>query len=70
MGAEETVPFSDKGAAEEFAARNGGKVITFAQVPRDYVLGGGTATTSTVEDAPAPPHGHGSAPGQKAGHSH
>jgi copper chaperone NosL len=38
MGAPETVPFSDRAAAAEFAAANGGKVVTFAEVPRDYVL--------------------------------
>ena len=38
MGAPETVPFSDGAAAAAFAAANGGKVVTFAEVPRDYVL--------------------------------
>jgi copper chaperone NosL len=45
MGADETVPFSDKTAADKFAAENGGRVLTFAEVPQDYVLGtGGTAS--------------------------
>ena len=39
MGAPETVPFSDSGAAEKFAAEHGGRVVRFADVPRDYVLG-------------------------------
>jgi copper chaperone NosL len=41
MGADEAVPFSSKAAAAQFAATNGGKVVNFADVPRDYVLGGG-----------------------------
>lgn len=38
MGAPETVPFSDRAAAERFAAENGGRVVAFAEVPHDYVL--------------------------------
>jgi copper chaperone NosL len=39
MGAAEAVPFSDRQAADRFAAEHGGRVLTFAQVPRDWVLG-------------------------------
>jgi copper chaperone NosL len=39
MGAPETVPFSDRSAAEKFAAEHGGQVVTYDAVPRDYVLG-------------------------------
>jgi copper chaperone NosL len=39
MGAPETVPFSDRAAAEKFATEYSGRVVTFAAVPRDYVLG-------------------------------
>ena len=39
MGAPETVPFSDRAAAEKFAAEYSGRVVTFAAVPQDYVLG-------------------------------
>jgi copper chaperone NosL len=39
MGAAEAVPFSDRSAADRFAAENGGRVVNFADVPRDYVLG-------------------------------
>lgn len=39
MGAPETVPFSDRAAADRFAAGHGGRVVTFDEVPRDYVLG-------------------------------
>jgi len=38
MGAPEAVPFSDRAAAERLAARHGGRVVTFREVPRDYVL--------------------------------
>ena len=50
-GGRETVPFSDRGAAERFASENGGRVVTFADVPRDYVLGTGETTGA----GPAPP---------------
>ena len=52
MGVDETVPFSNKSAAQEFAGQNGGRVLTFAEVPRDYVLGGGAGKTNSIEDAP------------------
>ena len=46
MGAPETVPFSDGAAAKTFAAAHGGRVVTFDQVPRDYVLGSEPASMS------------------------
>jgi len=58
MGAEEAVPFSDKAAAERFAAEHGGRVLAFAEVPRDWTLGdGGTAPGAPGQPAapPAPP---------------
>lgn len=39
MGAAEAVPFSERAAAERFAAENGGRVVAFAEIPRDYILG-------------------------------
>ena len=39
MGAPETVRFSTEAAAAEFAGDNGGQVVAFADIPRDYVLG-------------------------------
>ena len=39
MGGEETVPFSDRSAAEKFVAKNGGRIVAFTDVPRDYVIG-------------------------------
>ncbi|MDK1491175.1 nitrous oxide reductase accessory protein NosL [Sinorhizobium sp. 7-81] len=43
MGAEEAVPFSSEADARDFAAKNGGRVTDFAEVPKEYVLGTGTA---------------------------
>jgi len=39
MGAPELVPFSERRAAEAFAAANGGQVLRLEQVPDDAVLG-------------------------------
>lgn len=67
MGADEAVPFSDKGVAEKFASENGGRVMALAEVPKEYVLGATTETTNSVEEghesrgAPAAPkdaHAH------------
>jgi copper chaperone NosL len=46
MGAEEAVPFSDRAAAERFAAEQGGRVVSFNEVPRDWALGGEAAAGS------------------------
>lgn len=39
MGAAEAVPFGERAAAEVFVAANGGRIVAFADIPRDYVLG-------------------------------
>ncbi len=39
MGAKETVPFSSREAADKFAGDFGGRVVTFANIPPDYLLG-------------------------------
>ena len=65
MGADETVPFSERPAAETFARDNGGTVVAFAEVPRDYVLGGGSEAAGAGETVDA--HEHGAAP---SGHGH
>lgn len=39
MGAAETVPFSDRSKADKFASEHGGQIVTFAEIPREYVLG-------------------------------
>jgi copper chaperone NosL len=59
MGADETVPFSDRGAAETFAREHGGRVVAFADVPKDYVLGPGPDPTNSVESALRPAESHG-----------
>jgi copper chaperone NosL len=67
MGAEEAVPFSDRAAAERFAAEHGGRVQSFAEVPRDWALGGeaaGVAGAVGAETAPSPAGSH------PARHSH
>lgn len=46
MGAPETVPFSERAAAEKFVATNGGRILTFAEVPHDYVLSSDTGAES------------------------
>jgi copper chaperone NosL len=71
MGGEEAVPFSDRGAAERFAAGNGGRVVAFAEVPKDYVLGGTAEMTGSAghgHDAAGQHQGH--APAPKDGHAH
>lgn len=60
MGAEEAVPFAERAAAERFAAENGGRIVAFGEVPRDYVLGGAAAA-----DPPPPPAAAGSAPAHR-----
>ncbi len=54
MGGEETVPFSDRDVAEKFVAKNGGRIVAFADVPRDYVIG-------SAPDKPGPGADHGPA---------
>ena len=53
MGGDEAVPFSDRAAAEKFVAENGGRIVEFGQVPRDYVLAsvGGQGAASADEEA-------------------
>ncbi len=47
MGGDEAVPFSDRGFAEKFVSENGGRIVGFADVPRDYVLASGEAAGVT-----------------------
>jgi copper chaperone NosL len=57
MGGEEAVPFSDRAAAESFVGKSGGKIVTFDQIPRDYVLtsDGGQGAVSADSKAGARP---------------
>ncbi|AFL52447.1 copper chaperone NosL [Sinorhizobium fredii] len=61
MGSEEAVPFSSDGAAREFAAKNGGQVKRFAEVPTEYVLGTGSeqqdANLQIEHEEKGGPHG-------------
>ena len=50
MGGDEAVPFSDRTAAETFVSKNGGQIVTFDQVPRDYVLASGDAQVGVSID--------------------
>ena len=61
MGVDETVPFSERAAAETFAAEHEGRVVTFDQVPSDYVLGTGVTSSPPEEPSPQP---------AKRGHTH
>jgi copper chaperone NosL len=73
MGGDEAVPFSDKAAAERFATENGGKVVAFSDVPKDYVLGATAEMTGAIEESSAPDgqqHDHAAPAAAKDGHAH
>ena len=53
MGAQEAVPFSTRDTASGFAAKNGGRVVSFDEVPRDYVLGTGGDVPENTDDPQA-----------------
>jgi copper chaperone NosL len=38
MGVYEAIPFSNLGAARSFVNSNGGRVVSFDEMPRDYIL--------------------------------
>lgn len=52
MGAAEAVPFGNREAASAFAADNGGRVVTFAEIPSVYVLGSDTPVDQSRNDRP------------------
>ena len=52
MGAAEAVPFGNREAAETFAADNGGRVVTFTQIPGSYVLGSDAPRDQSEHDRP------------------
>ncbi len=39
METDEAVPFGNRAAADAFVADNGGRVVSFEQIPKSYVLG-------------------------------
>ncbi len=53
MGGDEAVPFSDRAAAERFVGENGGRIVAFDEVPRDYVLSSGGARDNVSADEAA-----------------
>jgi copper chaperone NosL len=70
MGADEAVPFSDMQAAKRFAAENGGQVVSFGEMPRDYILNASAEPSAGDNHPPAGhPAGH-DAGGAKSGHHH
>lgn len=70
MGADEAVPFSDKEAAERFASQNGGRVMAFADVPKDYILGAPADTTSSVEEGHSGHADHDASIASQGSHAH
>jgi copper chaperone NosL len=64
MGGDEAVPFSDRSAAEKFAGENGGRIVAFDQIPRDYVL----ASDGAKEGTSADDEGSRPRPGDRGGH--
>jgi len=51
MGGDEAVPFSDRAAAEKFVGENGGRIVGFGDVPRDYVLTSATINSGAAFEA-------------------
>jgi copper chaperone NosL len=51
METDEAVPFGNRAAAETFVASNGGRIVSFDEIPKDYVLGGTTPDLSDREPA-------------------
>ncbi len=69
MGGNELVPFGSESAARAFVAKEGGRVVRFAEIPRDYILAEGPAPA--LRDGSAAPEGHSSDPADAAGgHGH
>jgi copper chaperone NosL len=71
MGEAEAIPFSDEAAAAAFVAENGGRVVRFDGMPRDYILPAGEVPPSTPAGAgmpsmPAMPAMRGDEPGGAA----
>jgi copper chaperone NosL len=72
MGAPETVPFSDRTAAEKFTAENGGQIVSFSDIPKDYVLGTPEETSSidVEHEAEAAEHDHAPPPVKRSGQAY
>ena len=46
------IPFSTQAAADEFASESGGEVVSFPEIPPDYVLGTSEDAAAAQGDAP------------------
>jgi copper chaperone NosL len=63
MGADEAIPFSTREAAQAFAGQNGGEVVAFRDVPKNYVLGAAAEAPATSGHGDHGAHGqHAPAP--------
>jgi len=51
MGADEAVPFSDRSTAKKFASEQGGRIVSFGDMPRNYILAAGTGATGLLPEA-------------------
>lgn len=58
MGADEAVPFSQRDSAQSFVAENGGKVVTFDELPQDYILGSNEAADQADTKQESSSHGN------------
>jgi copper chaperone NosL len=54
MGADEAVPFSDQATAERFASEKGGRIVSFGNMPRDYILASGIPGTGALPETSGP----------------
>ena len=60
MGALETVPFSNKAAAESFQVAHGGSIYAFGEIPEHFVLGPDGSPDSQLSDSKeGEDHSHG-----------
>lgn len=49
MGAEDPLPFSDLDKAKQFAEQYGGKILTFKEIPEDYILRYDFSSVETID---------------------
>lgn len=63
MKTKEAIPFSQKTDADAFAAKNGGKVVGFNEVPDSYIFQTGSMSAPNA-------HNHGSAQSSGPNHNH
>ena len=57
MGAAEAVPFAKRAEAEAFVAAHGGRIVSLAEVPRDYILAPDAPSAGAQADAHGSAHG-------------